>query len=154
MWKSTYFRNVFANNFYCVQFFKIFSTDLKSEWNSAFFDTHIEFFNKKCFLLVFALSVNFDCKCARNGSKKRKNLFLWMCLRILLGNHQRVCITKLLKSLYPSVYLCWLTFGLLSEKTRHTHSYHPSQTLHPSPASKSLNSKSQILVIWELYCDE
>ena len=25
-----------------------------------------------------------------------------MCLRILLGNHQRVCITKLLKSLYPS----------------------------------------------------
>ncbi len=26
-----------------------------------------------------------------------------MCLRILLGNHQRFCITKLLKLLYPTV---------------------------------------------------
>ncbi len=25
-----------------------------------------------------------------------------MCLRILFGNHQRFCITKLLKSLYPN----------------------------------------------------
>jgi hypothetical protein len=28
-----------------------------------------------------------------------------MCLRILLGNHQRVCITKLLKLLYPISYV-------------------------------------------------
>ncbi len=31
-----------------------------------------------------------------------------MCLRILLGNHQRVCITKLLKSLYPSDHILQL----------------------------------------------
>ncbi len=78
---------------------KKFSTDSKSAWNSALFDTHIEFFNKKFFLLLLALFVNFDCKCA--GNKKTENLFLWMCLRILLGNHRRVFITKLLKSLYP-----------------------------------------------------
>ncbi len=26
-----------------------------------------------------------------------------MCLRMLLGNHQKVSVTKLLKSLYPTV---------------------------------------------------
>jgi hypothetical protein len=42
--KSAFFRHVFANNFFLVHFFKTFSTDLKSAWNSAFFDT---FFIKK-----------------------------------------------------------------------------------------------------------
>ncbi len=41
---------------------------------------------KAIFLLLLAL---FDCKCAQNSSKNGK-LFLCMCLRILLGNHQRV----------------------------------------------------------------
>jgi hypothetical protein len=40
---------------------------------------------------------------AQETAKKTENLFLWMCLRIFIGNHQRVCITKLLKSLYPNV---------------------------------------------------
>ncbi len=40
----------------------------------------------------------------RKRLKKTENLFLWMCLRILLGNHQRVCISKLLKSLSPNVH--------------------------------------------------
>jgi hypothetical protein len=35
--KSAYFRHASANNFF-VHFFKTFSTDLKSECNSAFFD--------------------------------------------------------------------------------------------------------------------
>jgi hypothetical protein len=35
--------------------------------------------------------------------KQTENLFLRMCPRIYLGNHERVCITKLLKSLYPNV---------------------------------------------------
>jgi hypothetical protein len=30
----------------------------------------------------------------RKRVKKTENLFLWMCLRILLGNHQRVCISS------------------------------------------------------------
>ncbi len=45
--KSAYFRHFFANNFFWVHFCKTFSTDSKSAWNSAFFDTHIEFFNLK-----------------------------------------------------------------------------------------------------------
>ncbi len=72
----------------------------------------LNFLMKIFFLLLEALFVNFDCKCAQNGSKKMKNLFLWMCLRIQLGNHQRVCITKLLKSLYPTVSTVILLNGL------------------------------------------
>ncbi len=97
--KSLYFRHIFANNFLLVHFFKTFSTDSKSAWNSELFDTHMEFLKKTIFLLFLALFVNFACKCAGNGTKKTENLFLGMCLRIKLGNHQRVCITKLLKSL-------------------------------------------------------
>ncbi len=42
--KSAYFRHIFANNFFVI-FFKTFSKDSESAWNSAFFDTHIKFFN-------------------------------------------------------------------------------------------------------------
>jgi hypothetical protein len=41
------------------------------------------------------------------GLKKTENLFLWMCLIIYLGNLQRVCITKLLSSLYPNMHTVW-----------------------------------------------
>ncbi len=55
--------------------------------------------------IFFALISTF-CKLwlhmCRKRLKKTENLFLWMCLEIYLGNHQRVCITKLLKSLYPN----------------------------------------------------
>ena len=60
--KSAFFRQVFANNFFSVHFFKTFSTDLKSTWNS--FLGHISTFS------------NFDCKCAGNSSKKRKIFFM------------------------------------------------------------------------------
>ncbi len=73
--KSAYFRYVFADNFFWSIFSNLFSTDSKSTWNSAFFDTHIEFLEKKFFLLLFALFLDFDCKCAGNGSKKRKIVF-------------------------------------------------------------------------------
>jgi hypothetical protein len=46
---SAYFRHVFATKFFLVQFFKTFSMDSKSAWNSAFFYTHIEVFNEKNF---------------------------------------------------------------------------------------------------------
>ncbi len=48
--KIAYFRHIFANNFFGA-FFQKFLTDSKSAWNSAFFDTHIEFLNKNIFLL-------------------------------------------------------------------------------------------------------
>jgi hypothetical protein len=73
-----------------VRFFQTFSTDLKSAWNSAFF------------LVILVLFSNFDCN-AQETAQKRK-IFFWMCLRIWLCNHQRVCITKLLKSLYPNAH--------------------------------------------------
>ncbi len=86
-----------------VHFFKTFSTDSKSAWNSAFFDTHNELFNNKNFFCAF---ISTFCKLwlhmSRKRLKKKENLILWMWLRILSGNHQRVCITKLLKSLYPN----------------------------------------------------
>ncbi len=41
---------------------------------------------------------------AQETAQKNGKSFLWMCLRILLGNHQRICITKLLKSLYPNAH--------------------------------------------------
>ncbi len=60
-------------------------------------------------MLLLALFVNFYCKCAGNGSKKWKIL---MCVRIYLGNHERVCITKSLKSLHPTVYVQYINCSL------------------------------------------
>ncbi len=50
--KSEYFWYVFA---FLVHFFKTFSTDLKSAWNSALFDTYIEFYNKNFVLALFSI---------------------------------------------------------------------------------------------------
>jgi hypothetical protein len=67
---------VFANNFFWVHFFTTFSTESKSAWNSAFFDTHIEIFNENFVWLLLALFLYFDYKFAKNGSKKQKMLFI------------------------------------------------------------------------------
>ncbi len=77
--KSAYFRYVFANNFLWVHFFKTFSTDSKSVWN------------KNLFALI-SIFCTLWLQIRRKRLKKTENLFLWMCLRILIGNHQRVCI--------------------------------------------------------------
>ncbi len=77
--KSAFFRHVFAYNFFLVHFFKTFSTDLKSAWNSAFLDTFFDFVQKNFFFVILVLFSNFDCKCAGNGSKKRK-IFFYECI--------------------------------------------------------------------------
>jgi hypothetical protein len=51
-WKRAFFRHIFANIFLMVHFFKGFSTDSKSAWNSAFYDTHLEILNKNFFALI------------------------------------------------------------------------------------------------------
>jgi hypothetical protein len=51
-----------------VHFFKTFSMDLKSGWNSAFFYTRTEFLKKIFFSLSLAFFLNFECKW--DGSKK------------------------------------------------------------------------------------
>ncbi len=89
--KRAFFRHMFANNFFMVHFFTTFCEILRFL---------IPILNLK---KIFALISTF-CKLwlqmRRKRLKKTEYLFLWICLRILLGNHQRVCISKLLKSLY------------------------------------------------------
>ncbi len=109
--KSAYFRHVFANNFFWVHFFKTFSTDSKSAWNSAFFDTHFELKKKKKIFALISTFCTLWLHMRRKRLKKTENLFLWMCLRILLGSHQRVCINKLLKSLYPNAHTNYSGWG-------------------------------------------
>jgi hypothetical protein len=69
---SAYFRRIFANNFFGA-FFLNFFNGFEISLTFCVFETHIEFLNKNFFLLLLALFVNFDCKCAR--LKKMENLF-------------------------------------------------------------------------------
>ncbi len=85
--------------FGCI-FVKLFQ-QIRNQCETLRFLIPILNFVIKKMLLLLALFVHFDCKCAGNGSKKR-NFFKLLCLRILICNHQKVCITKLLKSLYPN----------------------------------------------------
>ncbi len=71
--KRAFFPHIFANNFFMVHFFKTFSTGLKSAWYPYWI------LKRNFVLLLLALFVNFDCKCERNGSKKRK-IFFYECV--------------------------------------------------------------------------
>ncbi len=57
---------------FLVHFFKTFSTDSKSAWNSAFLIPILNFEKKSFFALVSTF-------CAGNGSKKRK-IFFYECV--------------------------------------------------------------------------
>ncbi len=65
--KSAYFRHASANNFF-VHFFKTFSTDLKSECNSAFFDKK-KFGQISTFIKLWSQTQN-----KRRQKKKKKHL--------------------------------------------------------------------------------
>jgi len=69
--KSAYFRHVFAHNFFGA-FFQNFFKGFEVSEKFCVFWYPFEFFNKKFFLLLLALFVNFDYKYAGNGSKKWK----------------------------------------------------------------------------------
>ncbi len=74
--KSAYIRHIFSNNFFFVNFFKTFSTDLKSAWNSAFL---IPFWIKKKKIFDHINTFcNFEAKRAKNGSKKENLFFINM----------------------------------------------------------------------------
>jgi hypothetical protein len=64
--KRAYFRHVFVNNFFRMNFFLNFSTDSELASNSAFFDTHTAFLKNNFF----------EVNRKRNGSKKRKTYFI------------------------------------------------------------------------------
>ncbi len=74
-WKRAFFRHIFANNFCMVHFSKLFQWIQNQRETLRFFDTHIEFLNKKFFLLLLALFVYFDCEMRRKRLKKTENLF-------------------------------------------------------------------------------
>ncbi len=73
--KSAYFRQVFANNFFWVHFFKPFITDSKSAWISAVFDTQIEFLRKNFFLALISTFLKLWLQMRRKRLKKRKIIF-------------------------------------------------------------------------------
>jgi hypothetical protein len=54
-----------------VHFLTTFSTDSKSAWNSAFFDTFFDFFQKNVLGHISIFS-KFEAKRAKNGSKYQK----------------------------------------------------------------------------------
>ncbi len=101
--KKVHFSVTFLLITFFGTFFQNFFNGFEFSVKFCVFWLLFRFFPKKIFFGHISTFSNFDCKCAGNGSKKRKIFFLWMYLRIYLCNHQRVCITKLLKSLYPSV---------------------------------------------------
>ena len=66
---SAYFRRIFANNFFGA-FFLNFFNGFEISLTFCVFYTLIEFLNKIFFCCLLLAPVNFDCKCARKGSKK------------------------------------------------------------------------------------
>jgi hypothetical protein len=75
--KSAFFRHVFANNFFWVNFSKPFQRIRNQREILRFLTPFSIFSKKKFFYVIFVLFSNFDCKCAGNGSKKR--IFFYEC---------------------------------------------------------------------------
>ena len=65
----------FAYNFFLVHFFTTFSTDLKSAWNSAFFDTFFDYFKKINFFGHISTFFKLWSQTRKKRLKKSKNLF-------------------------------------------------------------------------------
>ncbi len=70
------FVNLFAYTFFSVNFYETFSMDLKSAWNSAFFDIHFKYFPQKN-VFAFTLQPNAD-----EAAQKNQKRILKMCPKI------------------------------------------------------------------------
>ncbi len=77
--KSAFFCHVFANNFFWYIFSKLFQRIRNQREILRFLTPFSMFCKKKIFKVIFILFSNFDCKCAGNGSKKRK-IFFYECI--------------------------------------------------------------------------
>ncbi len=71
--KSAYFHHVFANNFFGT-FFKTFSTDLKSAWNSVFLHP-IGFLEKHFILALISIFSKVSKEMRPRQVNKTENLF-------------------------------------------------------------------------------
>ncbi len=77
--KNAFFHGVFASYFF-VHFFKTFSVDSKSAWNSAFFDTHIEFLTTTNFFALFRTFCKLWLQMRRKRLKKNGKFFFYECV--------------------------------------------------------------------------
>jgi hypothetical protein len=77
--KSAYFRHIFSNNFFWSIFSKLFNGFEISVKFCVFLIPILNFLIKNFFLPSLAFFVHFDCKCAGDGSKKRK-IFFYECV--------------------------------------------------------------------------
>ncbi len=102
----------FASKFLCVHLLTTFSTDSKSTWNSAFFDT---IFSTKFFKGHISTFSNFEAKRAKNGSKNQETYLVNVSQ---FCTHQRVCILQFSKkksnSLYPNEYTLHTVYERMS----------------------------------------
>ncbi len=98
--KRAFSRHNFANNFLWCIFSKLFQR-IRNQREILRFLIPILNFLINIFFALISTFCKLWLQMRRKRLKKTENLFFWMCLRILLGNHQRVCI--LLKSLYTTV---------------------------------------------------
>jgi hypothetical protein len=74
--KSAYFRHFFANNFFRYIFSKLFQRIRNKREILRFLIPILNFVINKKILLLLALFVHFDRKCAGNGSKNEKSIFI------------------------------------------------------------------------------
>ncbi len=87
--------------FFCVNFFTTFSTDSKSAWNYAFFDTFFDFFKEKIFLGHISNFFKLWSQTRKKRLKKLKNVFS-KCILYFLKKSQIRC--TLIHILYQLVW--------------------------------------------------
>ncbi len=73
---SAFFHHVFANNFFFVNFFKTFSTDSKSAWDSAFFDTFFDLKKKIFFWSYLYFFWTLTANAQETAQKNGKSFFM------------------------------------------------------------------------------
>ncbi len=118
----------FAYNFFLVHFFTTFSTDSKSAWNSAFFDTFFDFFIKNFFLGHINTFFKLWSQTRKKRLKKSKNVFskcVFICILCLYSLFSK----KKSNSLYPnggSIFWKTREIGLPSYNDLSTGAMHKS----------------------------
>ncbi len=111
----------FAYNFFCVHFVTTFSTDSKSAWNSAFFDTFNDFFQKTFFLGHIGTFFKLWSQMRKKRLKKSKNVF---CKCVLDFNFAPIkgsvflIFYKKSNSLYPIVHITTIMKYKLSQSMK------------------------------------
>ncbi len=100
--KSAYFRHVSCYWLFLGAFFRDFFGGFGIGVRFCVFWYPYWIFNEKSSFTLIGAFCTLWLRVRGRRLEEVEGLFLWMCLRILVGNHQRVCITKMLGLLYPN----------------------------------------------------